>query len=194
MLIAAIVLAAGASRRMGSPKALLPIGGSTFVARVCRTLREGGVARVVVVTRADLAAAVREAVGPDAVVAVNQHPDNGMLSSIHVGLAAVGDADAVLLAMVDHPLVRPDTVRDLIARHAADPHRIILPVRAGRRGHPVLFPAACFDELRAAPADQGARAVVWRDAARVLEVPVDDAGPFTDLNRPEDCRRALPPV
>lgn len=181
----AVVLAAGASRRMGRPKALLPLHGSTFVGRIVSTLRQAGLASVIVVTRAELAEAVDLEVGSRACVAVNPTPDEGMQSSIQTGLQDVGTRP-VLLALVDQPHVTARTVRLLLEAHQAAPDRIIVPrSKQNRRGHPVIFPADLVSELREAHAE-GAREVVWRHVDRVLEVPIVDPAAFSNVNTPQD--------
>ena len=116
-----LVLAAGRSSRMGQPKAVLPDGeGEPFVARVVRTLGEAGLARVFVVaapdTRDAIETALREQRDPPVVtVLVNPEPDHGQLSSLLTGLAAAGDADSLLVTLVDVPFVSAETVAAVIA-------------------------------------------------------------------------------
>ena len=92
----------------------------------------------------------------------------------------------VFLCPVDHPEVDAAVLRELAA--ALRPGHIVLPVADGRRGHPALFGAGLFGELREAPADVGARAVVRRDAGRVIEVPAG-RGILVDVDTPEEYRR-----
>src|SRR5213592_2275666 len=125
-MIPAIVLAGGASTRMGQPKALLTAGGSTFIRRILDTLRHAGVGEAVVVVRpeADGIAREVEAAGFGRVV-VNPEPDRGQLSSLLAGLAAVDHPRifAALVTLVDVPLVAPSTVAALLtrARHSSAP-------------------------------------------------------------------------
>lgn len=189
MTVTGVVLAAGASRRMGCPKALLPFGDGTFVQAVVTALRQGGVDAVVVVTRAELFDAVGAAVREAARVVVNPSPEDGMQSSLRVALTDV--TAAVCLALVDQPDLRADTVRLLLAAHAAASDRIVIPVtRDVRRGHPVVFPADLVPALRA-PHGEGVRQVVWDNAARVLHCPVDDPAPFRNVNTPAELARLL---
>lgn len=202
--VAGIVLAAGASQRMGTPKALLVLDGVPFVSRVVSALHEGGVAAVVVVTRAELASAVAAQVGERACVVVNPRPEGGMQSSLAVGLDALADRfeapvaaerpHGVALAVVDQPALQAATVRRLADAFTAEPQRIVVP-RApdGRRGHPVIFPADLVPALRAAHV-HGVREVLWRHAERVLAVEVTDTGAFRNVNTPDELaalRRGL---
>ncbi|MGE0043087.1 MAG: NTP transferase domain-containing protein [Vicinamibacterales bacterium] len=191
-MIHAIVLAAGASSRMGRPKAGLPAGpgGDTFVWRLCRTLQRAGLSPVTVVT-----GAAPEAVGA-ALPAVRRgvrlvHHDgwqSGQLGSLLAGLAAVDGvtSEAVLVALVDSPLVSAATVEALVARWRATRAPIVRPARGERHGHPVIFDRAVFGELRAADPATGAKPVVHRHAGALEDVEVDDPGAFRDFDTPGD--------
>jgi len=166
---------------MGQPKALLAFGGETFIARVNAAIAPH-VNRVVVVTRAELAAPIAERV-PTAQVVVNPQPEIGMQSSVCAGLVGLETVSRVLIALVDQPHLRGETVQRLVAAPA---DRIVLPRAAdGRRGHPVIFPADLLDALRQ-PHPEGLREVVWRNADRVLEIEVDDTAPFSNINTPAE--------
>jgi CTP:molybdopterin cytidylyltransferase MocA/predicted O-methyltransferase YrrM len=192
MRVVAVVLAAGEGRRMGGPKALLPLGETTFLAHACRLLARPGVASVVAVVGAE-AERVRAGAGlpPGATVVVNDRWREGMLSSVGRGLdaAEAGGADAVLLHPVDHPLVQPSTIDRVIqALSASAP--IAVPTWDGRRGHPGGFHRSVFGELRAAPPDRGARAVLAADPGRVAHV-AGDPGCLVGIDTPEDYARAI---
>lgn len=190
-MIPGIVLAGGRSSRMGQPKALLRIGedGETFFDRVTATLLEAGVPHVVVVAGAD-AVAIRQKARPRAGVAIVDNPDfdRGQLTSLLAGLSAVDHLapNAVLVTLIDVPLVSIDTVRALLAASSRSAAPIIRPVSNGRHGHPVIFGRALFDELRRADLQQGAKQVVRAHAAEILEIEIGDEGAFTDIDTPED--------
>jgi len=193
--VAGVVLAAGASRRMGTPKAGLRFGERTFLDHVIAALEAGGVGDVVVVA-GEAVAAVRAAlpVGRTITIALlrNHAPERGQLSSLKIALrhvrAAIPDAGAIVMALVDHPAVHAGTVAALAA---AGDSAIAVPTYDGRRGHPVLFGRAVWQELLDTPDEVGARAVVRADAGRVRLVPVDDPGILVDVDTPEDFRRLL---
>ena len=152
-MVAGIILAAGASSRMGSPKALLRTGDRTFVRAILDAFRDGGLASVVVVVRPgdrEVDAEVR-ASGFGRIVE-NPRPEEGQLSSLLAGLAAVDDpaVHGVLVTLVDVPLVSPATVRSLLDRAERSPAPILRAVHQGRQGHPVVFKRAVFDALRRA--------------------------------------------
>jgi molybdenum cofactor cytidylyltransferase len=190
MEIVAVLLAAGAGRRMGGPKALLRIGGESFLARAARVLSRPGVASVVAVVGHDAARVAAEAHAPAGVSLVeNEHADLGMLSSILRGLdeAEERGADALLLHPVDHPLVDPSTVDRVVA--ALEGGAVIaVPTQGKRRGHPGGFARAAWAALRGAPADRGARAVLADHPDWVVHVPGD---PFCviGIETPADYER-----
>jgi len=193
IMVVGIILAAGASSRMGRPKALLPIDGDTFVTRVCRTLLAAGIGDLVVVAGAEhhaITAAVDEA-GLRVRVLENPRREEGQLSSVLTGLAVADrpGVDAVMVHLVDAPLVRPETVRAVLDAYQRTRAPIVRPEVGGRHGHPVLFARRVFDDLRRADPAIGARAVVRAHAAEVCGVPVDDEGACRDIDTPEDFAR-----
>ncbi|MCU0250948.1 MAG: nucleotidyltransferase family protein [Vicinamibacterales bacterium] len=197
IMVVGIILAAGASARMGRPKALLPIGGDTFVTRVCRTLVEAGVGDLVVVVGAehDAIAAAVDGSGLRARVVENPRREEGQLSSVLTGLAVADrpGVDALLVHLVDAPLVRPDTVRAVLDAFLRTHAPIVRPAVGDRHGHPVLFARRLFDELRRADPAVGAKAVVQAHASEVCNVAVDDEGACRDIDTPEDFARLAGP-
>lgn len=194
---AGIVLAAGASRRMGTPKAGLCFGERTFLGHAIAALEDGGVSEIVVVAGA-AAAAVRAALPPGRTIPVllNPAPERGQLSSLKIALRhvrrAIPEADAIVVALVDHPAVRASTVAALLAAaRGVASAAIVVPTHAGQRGHPVLFAKMLWQEILDTPDELGARAVVRANPGRVRLVPVDDAGILVDVDTPEDFRRLL---
>ena len=193
-MIRAIVLAAGASSRMGQAKAALPLGttGDTVLARVVRTLLTAGLPSVTVVAGAhiDAVRAAMPAFEPRARVVEHLGWAQGQLSSLLAGLAAVDDPqlEAVLVTLVDVPLVRPESVAAIVHawRQARAP--IVRPVDGQRHGHPVVFDRTVFDDLRHADQQVGAKAVFATHASRRLDVPIKDAGAFVDMDTPDDYR------
>ncbi|GMV05594.1 MAG: 4-diphosphocytidyl-2C-methyl-D-erythritol synthase [Gemmatimonadota bacterium] len=190
--VAGVVPAAGASTRMGRPKALLDAGGRSFVAAVVGALVGGGCDPVVVVVGPGQDDVARRAKAAGALVLENADPGEGPITSLRLALAAArGDADALALLPVDHPLVRPETVAALVDAWRSGGAPLVLPVHQGKRGHPALLGRALFPELLRADLEGGARTVVHAhlDAALLLEV--DDAGTVTDIDTPEAYRAAF---
>lgn len=190
-MLSGIILAAGESRRMGSPKALLPYEGHTFIERICDAFLAAGVDELIVVLGAR-EEKLRPALPEDPVLRTVVNPDYklGQLSSLTTGLSALSpESEAAVVNLVDHPLILAGTIRSLIASFRADPLPIIIASHNGKRGHPVLFSRHVYVELLTAPLDQGAKVVVRKDPERVREVRLDDPGILADIDTPEDYTR-----
>ncbi|MDH3251513.1 MAG: nucleotidyltransferase family protein [Ignavibacteria bacterium] len=193
MMLAAIILAAGESTRMGSPKALLPFNGKTFIRGVVDLLTAGGLSPIIVVVGAHAELVRHELAGLHVRVTTNHGYRAGQLSSLQKGLKMVRESPAtgVLVHPVDHPAVRAETVRAILECFAAGQAPVVAPTCNGRRGHPVIFSANLFDELMNAPAETGARAVVWRHAQDIVEVTTDDVAIVQSIDTPEDYELLL---
>jgi xanthine dehydrogenase accessory factor len=196
---AAVLLAAGASTRMGAVKALLDAGGRPLVRAVCERLLEAGCDRIIAVLGHHRQAIEPELPKSDAIrVVVNPDPDRGQVSSMALGLRAAADEGApfALVALVDQPPVDRACI-EVVARAAAvEPSAVHLPTFGAARGHPSALPTALASELSAARPGEGARDVIARLGVPVREHPVDDPGIALDLDTPEDVARwrgAAPP-
>jgi len=99
--------------------------------------------------------------------------------------------DGILLCLIDHPLISAALVQDLIEQFYKSRKPIVLPLYESRRGHPVIFSSALYDELLRAPLETGARAVVWAHTSEVEEVPTNEEGCVLNLNDPETLNRAF---
>lgn len=183
-----IVLAAGASRRMGSPKPLLSAGAESFIEHAVRTLLAGGCAGVVAVVRPDDASAADLARAAGASVASGA-PDGEQVDSLRIGLAAVpAGTEAVLVLPVDHPGAGPESARRVVDAWRAGGAPIVRPVYDGVAGHPTLFHRSLFDELASGGLPEGARTVIERHREEVEDVAVSEPGVVQDVNTPEDYR------
>ncbi|HEX2574142.1 MAG TPA: nucleotidyltransferase family protein [Polyangia bacterium] len=188
MSITAVILAAGASRRMGSPKALLELQGETYLARIARTARAAGVSHILVVAGPPHGERVRARLPVGAAVIWNPDPGRGMFSSVQAGVAGLPRGTlSALVWPVDQPLVREDTVRRVLA---AQPGRIAIPRHQGRGGHPVRIPVACFGPLLALPADATLKELIDRQAALRVDVDVEDEWAVRDVDTPEEAQAA----
>jgi len=215
-MINAIVLAAGESSRMRMPKALLrfprrasvparlfePTMGqnvscgdarptkssnTTFLEQIVSVLQQSEVDGVAVVLGAQ-AARIRASTDLSGVdVVVNEGYRKGQLSSLIAGLKSLpSQTEAVLLCLVDNPLITGVTVNCVVRAFRETGKPIVIPVFEGRRGHPALFARAMFDELLNAPADEGARHVVQSHQDQVFEVAVSEPAILARIDTPEE--------
>jgi CTP:molybdopterin cytidylyltransferase MocA len=178
---------------MGSPKAaLLTPDGDSFITRIVRTLRAAGVSDLVIVTGrhhdAVIDALTRDRVAPLPRIVRNPDPSRGQLSSLLAGIDALvtPHTDAVMMTLVDVPLVRAATVIAVIDEWRRSRAPIVRPAIGDRHGHPVLFDRAVLDEIRRAPLDAGAKSVVRAHEHELVNVPVDDEGCLRDVDTPSD--------
>jgi molybdenum cofactor cytidylyltransferase len=194
-MLAAVILSGGESSRMGSPKALVPLGpgGQTFLEHLLEITRqpEIGWTRIVLGKHSE---EISRALSLDpASIVVNPDWKLGQISSIQAAIRSLpaGETSGVMLFLVDHPLISSALVAKLVAEFNAAARPIVIPTFQGKRGHPVIFAERLYDELLAASPDQGAREVVWAHANEVHEVPTDEEGIILNLNSPEALRQAL---
>lgn len=185
--VAAILLAAGKSRRMGTCKQLLPLGDRSVIVRCLDALAAGGAGEIVVVVSEeghDVAEAAQEF---PARFVINTAPDGDMASSVRAGRDALtGEASGVIVFPSDYPLVSAGTIASLIAGHGASPDSIVIPCHGGRRGHPLLFPRAILDDLTDSST---LRDLVRGNPDRISCVDVTDPGVLHDMDTPEDYER-----
>ncbi len=190
MKIAAIILAAGKSERMGIPKSLLPLGGSTFLNTIIESLKRAGLREIVVVL-GHKAREIKSHLPADVKSLVNDNYERGQLFSLKVGLNLLSsDIDAFLMVLVDHPLVSVTTYQaivDLLKKGSP----IVLPKYKGKRGHPVGFNSKYIKELMNAPEDIGARFVIKENRDSVVELPVGDKNVVLNINTKEDYERCI---
>lgn len=184
MNVAAILLAAGKSQRMGLCKQLLQLADRPAVAHCLDTLTAVGLKEIVAVVSPsgdEVAAALSHY---PVVVVANESDSCDMADSVRTGLARLtSGSTGVLVALADHPLVRPDTVQALVNRHGEEPDAILIPVHDGAKGHPTLFPAAILQEIGQVAT---LRDVIGRHRDQVRLVPVADEGVVMDMDVWED--------
>jgi molybdenum cofactor cytidylyltransferase len=191
-MIAAVVLSAGESSRMGRPKALLPIEGETFIGRIVGLLKRTQIGKILVVLghNADPLAAAIGALPVE--ILINPNYQLGQLSSLQVAVRTLlpdPDCDGMLVHLVDHPYIEASLVDRMIRQFYESKKDIVVPRCRGKRGHPVLFSRRLFGELLDAPMDQGAKAVVNAHGAATLEMETDEEGITVDIDTPELYRQ-----
>lgn len=182
--VAAILLAAGKSQRMGLCKQLLQLADRPAVAHCLDTHLAAGIGEIVAVVSPgaeEVAAAVSRY---PVVVAVNESDSCDMADSVRTGSAHLAsNPTGILVALADHPLVRPATVRSLVELHGQEPGAILIPVHDGAKGHPTLFPAPILRDICIVPT---LRDVIARHRDKVRLVPVADEGVVMDMDVWED--------
>lgn len=185
-MINAVILAAGESKRMGTPKALLRLKEQTFLQHIISMLKKSSLDKITVVLGA-CADTIRKSVDLSGTkIVVNKNYKDGQLSSLIAAIESTSeDTEAVLVCLVDMPFITNSTVNRLIGKFKETLYPIAVPLFDGKRGHPVLFSKSLFGELRNAPPHKGARHVLHSNQDKVLEVPVQDEGILVSVDTPE---------
>jgi molybdenum cofactor cytidylyltransferase len=191
-MLAVAILAAGESRRMGRPKALLSYRGKTFAEHLVSATRHERVGLTRIVLGAQ-AGEIRSRLPLDATwILENPNWQQGQLSSIQVVIRSLaGETEGLILCPVDHPLISRFLVAQLIQEFDSTEKQIVLPTYKGKRGHPVIFRVSLYGELLAASPEVGAREVVWAHPKDVTEVDTDEEAVVLNLNDPETLKKAL---
>jgi molybdenum cofactor cytidylyltransferase len=204
--IAAVILSAGASRRMAEPKALLKVNGISFLQHIMCMLTAAGIRDTVIVLGAgrDTIQATLGWFGGR--IAINDAWESGQLSSIITGIDAlgggtaggrIGDADVspgsgfdgILIWPVDHPLITAPIIGEMVRAFRESSKPIAVPVHQGRRGHPIILAHAVLNEVRTAPESIGLRSVVHAHEQEICEVQTNDPGVLINIDTPEDYHR-----
>ncbi len=192
-MIIAVVPAAGQSRRMGVQKQLLPFAGTTVIGRIVDELRQSSIDEVCVVV-GHQADRLRQALGarPVRIVANPDYERTDMIASIRCGLAAMPAAcRAVLVALSDQPAITAELVDTMIDCFSTGGRGIVVPVHAGRRGHPLLVDGRYRSEILSGYDRVGLRGLLAAHAGDVFELPVSTSAVLSEMNYPEDYQREL---
>lgn len=196
-MIVAVVLSAGESSRMGSPKALLPISGVPFIEEIVRALKGTKIDRIIVVLGHQAEEIQKRIARLPVTFLVNKNYAQGQLSSLIVAIRSLAaektteKVDGVLVHLVDHPFISPALVDHMIDRFYETKKLVVIPRYGGRRGHPVIFSSRLFPELLSAPLEKGAKVVVHAHRDETLEIETDFAGVTIDIDTPEEYRQYL---
>ena len=194
-MIAGLILAAGESSRMGTDKALLRYRGRTFLETILQTLRDAGVERIAVVLGHHAEEIQRALNLQDVQVVINRDYTRGQTSSLQAGLQVLADAEieALVLCLVDHPVVPAEVIRQLVAAFRNSGAPVVIPTYEGQRGHPVVISRALFEELSALGPGDAANAVIRKHRDRTHFLAVADGGILLDVDDPATYRRINTP-
>jgi molybdenum cofactor cytidylyltransferase len=188
-VIAAVVLAAGRSRRMGQAKLLMPVAGRAIVRHAVEGVLAGGVDSVWVVTGPDGGPIEAALAGLDVQIVVNPAPEEGQAGSVRAGIAALpAPVDTALIALGDQPALEPSIIPALLAARRTSTRPIVAPRYRDGQGNPVVFKREIFPELLRLTGDQGARPVIQKEPARVEWVELDLPMP-PDVDTPADYEK-----
>ncbi|MCD6074576.1 MAG: 4-diphosphocytidyl-2C-methyl-D-erythritol kinase, partial [Rhodospirillales bacterium] len=190
--IAALILAAGASSRMGSNKLIEDVAGTPMVARVAQAIAASKAKPIIIVTGNQPDKVQRAVNGIAASFVHNADFALGLSTSLKAGIAALPkDIDGALVCLGDMPFVSPSTIDKLIAAfNPLEGRAIVVPMHEGKRGNPVLWGAQYFDEMKSLGGDQGARKLLDLHADDIVEVPIDDASVLFDVDTPDKLAEA----
>ena len=185
--IAAVVLAAGASTRMGTAKQLLQIDGHPLAQHVLDNVQRSGVGEIILVLGHSAEVIQRELKLEGAKVVLNENFLQGMGTSLKSGLAAVNsEVQAALIILADQPFVRPETLDQLIAEHERTRAQIVIPTYRGFRGNPVLLDRSVFPEVMGLSGDIGCRAIFGEHQDGIVKLEVGDVGILLDIDQKSD--------
>jgi len=185
--VAAVILAAGQSRRMGRPKQLVRVAGKTLLEHTIANVGATGVHEIALVLGAGADEIRNQLMLKGVKVVVNPEFQQGMGTSIGAGLRALSPtATAALIVLADQPFVQPATLDQLIACHAKEKPQIVIPVFKGFRGNPVLLDRSVFPEVMGLTGDVGCRAIFGEHTQGIHKLAVDDVGVLLDADTTED--------
>jgi molybdenum cofactor cytidylyltransferase len=189
--ISAILLSAGSSLRMGTPKALLKLGGKTFLQHLVDVVQDAGVEDVHVVLGAEAETLRSQLSWYHGDIVINTHWQSGQLSSILAGIHSLNNetCSGALICPVDHPQITSGLIQELYRVFDESKKQIVIPTYQGRRGHPVLLSSTLFPEINNAPAEIGLRYVVHAHEDDIAEVPTAEHGVIINIDTPDDYQK-----
>ncbi len=186
-MIAVIILAAGASTRMGMPKALVKFKAKTFLETVVENFQKAGIEKLVVVLGHAAEQIATELNLPADMYVLNKTYRLGQFSSFQAGVKALGpNIEGTFLALVDQPQIGTNVIKKIRNVFVENPEKIIIPTHQGKRGHPPIFPKTLFQDILLAPTSQTAANIIHKNEDRVLEVEMDDETILWNINTRQD--------
>lgn len=195
-MIAAIILAAGHSERMGTFKLLLPYGHSTILETVVKTATLSLADAIIVVVNQQMPKDVAERLGQmGACIVVNEMQHSEMIDSLRKALiklrCCADNIEAFIVMLADQPAIKRDVIDAIITAHRKTGAGIVIPTFKGKRGHPVLLSMQYADELISYHGEQGLRSFILEHKNDVFELPVETDAILRDIDTHEDYEREV---
>lgn len=181
--ISALILAAGKGSRIGSPKYLLKYGEKTFLQQIYDNLVECNFAKILTVIRKEFKEWFAENFKGEYVI--NEFPEQGMLSSVILGINALKNNSGILIYPVDHPYVRIETIQELINSFILNPGSAIKPVLDNSSGHPIIIPSSLYNEITSGKSGD-LNSVIRNSNINTIRLKTNDAGVLKNINTPKD--------
>lgn len=181
--IAALILAAGKGSRIGTPKFLLEYGGKTFIKHIYDNLNQCNVRKILTVIRKEFEEWFAKNFKGEYII--NEFPEQGMLSSVVLGINELKNYDGILIYPVDHPFIRKETVVELINSFILHPGSFIKPIYENLSGHPVIIPSSLNDEITSGKSGD-LNSVIKNSKINTILLKTNDSGVLKNINTPND--------
>jgi len=188
--LAGVILAAGEGRRFGGAKALARINGVSFLELVAERLKRIGCSPIIAVAGSEAGAVEYECRLLEIGCVNNQNWRSGQFSSLQTGLKQIGDADGVLIALVDHPAVKLETYQGLSRAFVNNPNKILIPIYKDRKGHPIIIPGRLISDIIGASDNTTLKDILVIHEEIIFLFNCDDPGILFDIDRREDIEKA----
>jgi molybdenum cofactor cytidylyltransferase len=190
--IVALILAGGESRRMNSPKMLLPFSGKTIIEKVIKNVMASKVDKTIVVLGADREKMIEVVEKYPVMYCCNDNYKQGMLSSVKCGFRSMPPGyDAVLVFLGDQPMITAEVVNVVISTYRNSKKGIVIPVHNSKRGHPLLISSGYKDEIEKLDENEGLRLLAQKFPEDVLEVEINTDSILRDIDTPEDYEKEI---
>jgi molybdenum cofactor cytidylyltransferase len=190
--ITPVILAAGDSRRMGYPKALLPLGAEVFLTRILSTVRKAGLGKPKIVLGKAASVIQPRIEANQADILINRKPERGQLSSIQLAVSSLKPGCiAAMIWPVDQPLVSMELICSLVKLFLSSDALIAHPVHGGKSGHPSIFRKMIFPEILETPLGESPKKIVMQHKASTAVLPTDETGTVCDIDTPSDYENAI---
>lgn len=192
-MIAGIVLAAGESRRMGTPKPLIEMAGRSFLRHIVQQLQKADIDEIVVVLGYNAASIKANCGVSDVLFVVNDEYHNGQFSSLQTGIRTLDKkTEAAVICLVDQPHIKAAWIQELLNTFKSGDQPIVIPKHQGKRGHPVIYSSKLFGKITAMAATDNAHMLQANHKDEIAEVEISDRGILLDVDFPKDLDQIAP--